>query len=97
MDGVSQVHSMRLVSVQSDDDSLLLVVRISRQHRLIFGSDSGQYGAGLSITSEGQVVIGSVLATRRDLNVGDQLSLKSGSGSAILTVAELPMIISEVA
>lgn len=88
MDGVSQVHSMRLVSVQSDDDSLLLVVRdFSSTPSDFLDLTQGNMEQVSRSLPEGQVVIGSVLATRRDLNVGDQLSLKSGSGSAILTVA----------
>lgn len=88
IDGVTDIYSMRLVNVQSDEDSLLIVARDFSAGRpeileLIQG-DPNQISQSLT---GGQVVVGSVLATRRKLDVGDEISLKSGAGTVNFTIA----------
>lgn len=88
IEGTVQVHSMRLVNVQSKDDTLLLVVRdfSGEQPELFELVQSSSRQVHQALTG-GQVVIGSVLAMRRNLNLGDEIPLNTGAGSASLTVA----------
>ncbi|MBX3420931.1 MAG: ABC transporter permease [Pirellulaceae bacterium] len=88
--GIASVSTMRFVTVQSGEESLLLVVRpfvgdSSDFFDLTAGTDQ-QVQNGLA---NGHVVIGSVLALRRRLQVGDALALESESGTIELPIAAI--------
>jgi putative ABC transport system permease protein len=88
LDGIDQVHPMRLVSVESGDDSLLLVARdFDGQVIEFFDLVKGDSQKAFEQLAAGQVVIGSVLALRRKLDVGDSIEIKTGSGVAKMPIA----------
>lgn len=88
--GVQSVSPMRFAHVQSQDDTLLLVANeyIGRQH-VSFDLSSGTRQQALEGLSSGQVVLGSVLALRRGLGIGDTLELQGDAGKTQLKVAAI--------
>jgi putative ABC transport system permease protein len=80
--GIDHVQPMRLVSIESGEDSLLLIARDFQDNSPeFFDLVEGDSKRIFQNLADGEVVIGSVLAMRRQLSVGDSIELKTGAGS----------------
>lgn len=88
--GVQSVSPMRFAHVQSQEDTLLLVANeyIGRQ-QVSFDLASGTRQQALEGLASGQIVLGSVLALRRGLTIGDTLEVQGDAGTTELTVAAI--------
>ncbi len=88
MGGIEQLNTVRLVSTTSDGSEVLLVIA-SHNGESQSGLDlvAGNYRSVLSAMEQGQAVVGSVLAERRDLSIGDKVAFDSESGIKTLEVA----------
>ena len=86
--GIDTINAMRLVNVHSGEDTLLLIVRDFIGHPdEFFELTEGTAHRALQGLASGQVVVGSVLALRRNLKVGDSVPLQTEAGKLELTIA----------
>jgi putative ABC transport system permease protein len=88
IDGIQSLDPMRFATVQSGENSILMIVRnfIGNQDEF-FDLVEGTSTEALDGLREGQVVIGSVLAQRLGIAKGDTLPLETGEGTVQLDVA----------
>lgn len=90
IEGVEQVSPMRLVSVESRDDSLLLIARdFDAPSADFFDLVAGNSRTVVRQLAGGDVVVGSVLAMRRNLTVGDTIEIKTGVGAIERPIAAI--------
>lgn len=79
--GIQSVSGLSMETVRSDDGSVLIVSRDFRQAALgMFEVGSGERDAVIKALTQGQVVVGSVLAQRRGIKPGGTLQLETSSG-----------------
>lgn len=88
IDGMDSIEPMRLVNAQSEEGSVLVVSRrydgnSSDYFDLI---ETGNTNV-ITALNAGQVVVGSVLAERRDLKAGDMFPLETQDGPVRLKIA----------
>ena len=88
MDGVASVEAMSFVTAQSEEDSIVVVVR-EFEGRVTDFFDVLEAGSSeiIAALNRGEAVVGSVLAQRRGLKPGDQISLETESGQVQLGIA----------
>jgi putative ABC transport system permease protein len=88
--GVKSVEGMRFATVQSQDDSLMLIVKDFRgEPTELLDIAQGTTEKAWQGLANNQVVLGSVLALRRNLNVGDTVSISTQDGSVALPIAAI--------
>jgi putative ABC transport system permease protein len=88
MDGVQSLDPMRFVNAQSGENSVLLIVRdFAGDPEKLFDLVEGTGAQTVAGLQAGKAVIGSVLAERLDIGVGDRIPLETQSGTVQLTVA----------
>jgi putative ABC transport system permease protein len=88
--GIEKVEGMRFASIQSNDESLMLIVKsFLGEPTQFLDIDQGTPEQAWQGLANHQVVIGSVLALRRNLQVGDTLSLQTADGSVALPIAAI--------
>src|SRR5690606_27860805 len=77
IDGIATIDPMRFVAAQSGDLSVLLIVReFLGDPSEFFDLTSGDSDQALRGLREGQAVVGSVLAQRMNVGVGDRIPLE---------------------
>lgn len=90
LEGVESVEGMRFASVQSQDEPLMLVVRnFHGQPTQFFDLSHGTEAQAWQGLSNHQVVIGSVLARRRNLSIGDTLTIQTDEGPSSIPIAAI--------
>ncbi|MCC6511551.1 MAG: ABC transporter permease [Pirellulaceae bacterium] len=86
--GVEQVSSIAMEQARSDDSSVLVVARDFRKSSLglfeVTGDEREKVIKGLT---QGQVVVGSVLAQRKNIQPGGTMQLETASGPTNFDVA----------
>lgn len=88
MEGVKNVSTLSLVTAQSGQDSLLVIVReFQGKARDYFDLVAGRESRVIVALNHGEAVIGSVLAQRRGLKPGDSISLETVRGTIELPIA----------
>lgn len=88
--GVDKVEKLAFVSAQSQQDSILVVTReFSGDAQNYFDLQEGRETGLLDKLNAGQVVVGSVLAQRRQLHVGDRIPVETADGQQQLTIAAI--------
>jgi putative ABC transport system permease protein len=88
MDGIQSIDPMRLVSAQSGEHSVLLIVRdFAGDPEKLFDLVEGTGAQTVAGLNAGKAVIGSVLAERLKIGVGDEIPLETEAGTVRLTVA----------
>jgi putative ABC transport system permease protein len=90
VDGVEGIDAIRLISAKVQDQNVILIVRgfddASLQQFDVVRGDESKIRQQLA---DGQVVIGSVLAQRTNLQVGDELPLDTDEGIKPFRVAAI--------
>jgi putative ABC transport system permease protein len=88
--GIATIDPMRFANVQSGEESILLVIRSFEQNRdPVFDLVAGTDREAVEGLLNEQVVIGTVLAQRMRLSVGDMLSLETQEGTVQIPVAAI--------
>jgi putative ABC transport system permease protein len=85
--GIDSIDPMRFVSAHSGEDSIVIIVRSFVGATNFFDIVEGSNQDALKGLRNHQAVIGSVLATRRGLKVGDKLPIETAEGTALIVVA----------
>ncbi len=85
--GIDSIDPMRFVSANSDDDAVVLVIRDFVGAEEFFDIAQGTNARALQGLRNEQAVIGSVLAQRRGVNLGDLIPLETPEGTVNLKVA----------
>lgn len=86
--GIKSLDPMRFVSTQSEDQSVLLVVRnFVGEPDTFFDLVDGTGAAAVAGLRAGKVVIGSVLAERLSIGKGDTIPLETADGKVQLEIA----------
>ena len=86
--GVTSVETVRFVSGKSDEHSVIIVVRdYGADHEPAFDLVSGETQGLCEQLEKGDVVVGSVLAQRAGLRLGDRIPLETDAGTKPLRVA----------
>ncbi|MCA9133667.1 MAG: FtsX-like permease family protein, partial [Planctomycetales bacterium] len=90
MQGIESLDPMRLVSAQSGEQSILIIARefVGDPDRF-FDLVQGTSRETLRGLNQGKIVVGSVLAQRLGLQLGDRLPLESGDGTLQLEVVAI--------
>lgn len=87
IEGIEVIDPMRFVSVQSGELSVLLVVRsFIGEDKQFFDLVEGNRSDVVGGLHQGKAVVGTVLAQRMQLTVGDELPLETGRGTVQLEV-----------
>lgn len=90
IEGIQSLDPMRLVTAQTGEHSVLLIVReFLGDPERFFDLSSGTGAQVLEGLREGKVVVGSVLAQRLKLSVGDQIPLETADGTVPLEIAAI--------
>ncbi len=88
--GIESFESLRLVSIKAGGETAVLFVRdFSDEHELEFDLENSDLPAIRQRLHQGEVVIGSVLATRLKLKVGDDLPVVIGSATHPFRIAAI--------
>lgn len=88
IEGVTNIDSIRFISVRSEDSTIVVVVReFNSSNPNYFDVVAGDRDRMIQQVREGGVVLGSVLAERMELKVGDTIPLQSLRGKE-----ELPIV-----
>ncbi len=90
IDGVQQLDSLRFVSTTSQGSDVLLVVgshAASSSGRVGIDIVDGDYAEAIAALKEGKVIVGSVLAERRKLKVGDKIEIETEQGTQSREIA----------
>lgn len=88
--GIDSVSGLSMEQARSGDDSVLVVARNFREAVLgMFDVGSGERDKVAKALTQGQVVIGSVLAQRKGLKPGGTLQLETTSGPTNFEVAAI--------
>lgn len=90
VDGVEGIDAIRLISAKAEDENVILIVRgfdddSLQQFDLVRGDESKIREQ----MADGEVVIGSVLSQRTNLNVGDSLPLETDEGIKPFRIAAI--------
>lgn len=90
MEGVESLNTVRLVTASSEGSEILIVIA-SQSAGSSAGLDlvSGKESEAIQAMQAGDAVIGSVLAERRKLSVGDTIEIETESGKRDLKIAGL--------
>jgi putative ABC transport system permease protein len=87
IEGIETLDAMRFVSAQSGEHSILIVVReFVGNPNNFFDLEEGTPAETQQGLSAGKVVIGTVLAKRLDVHVGDQIPLETQQGTEQLEI-----------
>lgn len=88
LDGVLLSDTMRFVSARAGELSVIVIVReFNSSTQDYFDLVQGQEDQVLEGIRQGQVVLGSVLAERSQLKVGDQMELETNEGKIRIPIA----------
>jgi putative ABC transport system permease protein len=88
--GIASVEGMRFATIHSQDDSLMLIVRdFQGPSSDFFDLAEGTQEMAWQGLASHQVVIGSVLALRRNLKVGDTVEIQTDDGTMALPIAAI--------
>ncbi len=88
LEGVQCVITMRYLNVLVGEDSLMMVVRdFSKAQGDFFDWTEGSSDQAIEQLKAGKIVVGSVLANRRKLKVGDTLPISAGLHVVDFTIA----------
>ncbi len=87
IDGVTGLDTMRFVSAKSGENSVVVVIReFTSDDQVYFDLVTGDAAEVLQALPGGAVVIGTVLAERVGLGLGDQLPLETREGTQMLPI-----------
>lgn len=90
VDGVEGIDAVRLISARTEKQNLILVVRSFNDSSLQrFDVVRGDESKVRERLADGQVVVGSVLAKRAKLTVGDELPLETDAGIKPFPIAAI--------
>jgi putative ABC transport system permease protein len=90
VDGVEGIDAIRLVNAKVGDQNIILIVRGFKDSALQqFDIVQGDEDTIRQSLEEGNVVIGSVLAERSNLKIGDELPLETDSGVKPFRIAAI--------
>lgn len=90
VDGVEGIDAIRLVNAKVGDQNIILIVRGFKDSALQqFDIVQGDEDTIRQSLADGDVVIGSVLAERSNLKIGDELPLETDSGVKPFRVAAI--------
>ena len=88
--GIASLEAMRLVSGHSGEQSVVVIVRdFEGDPESFFDVVNGSGAQAVSGLQRGQAVVGSVLAERLSLGVGDNIPLETESGTVQLPIAAI--------
>ncbi|MEZ6137902.1 MAG: FtsX-like permease family protein [Pirellulaceae bacterium] len=87
--GVTNIDPMRFASVQSGEDSILLIVRNFVGAQDFFDVAQGTNDLAMQGLRQRQAVIGTVLAQRKGISLGDELPIETPSGTVMIAVAAI--------
>ncbi len=88
--GIESLDPMRFVTAQSGESSVLLIVReFIGDPEKFFDLVDGTGKQAIDGLRSGQVVVGSVLAQRQNLKVGDRIPLETENGTEQLDIAAI--------
>ncbi len=88
IDGIQSMDPMRFVSAQSGESSVLVVVRdFVGDPEKLFDLVEGTGAATVAGLRAGKAVVGSVLAERLNIGIGDTIPLETADGTVQLDVA----------
>jgi putative ABC transport system permease protein len=86
--GVTDIDSLRFVSARAEDLQVVVLVRqFNLREQVYFDLKAGIPNRVVGQLREGQVVIGTVLAQRLGLGVGDEISIETLEGTKRVTIA----------
>ncbi|HMP06044.1 MAG TPA: FtsX-like permease family protein [Lacipirellulaceae bacterium] len=90
IEGITGLDGVRFVGVKAADQDVILVVR-NLQDELLYQFDlvEGDEQSLRSDLTDGQVAIGSVLAQRGQLKLGDEISLETDEGARSFRIAAI--------
>ncbi|MDP6721611.1 MAG: hypothetical protein QGF59_23290, partial [Pirellulaceae bacterium] len=87
IDGIIGIDTMRFVRAQSDENSVVVVIReFTSDDQVYFDLVAGDAGEVLRELPRGGVVIGTVLAERTGRGRGDQIPLETRKGPQLLPI-----------
>lgn len=88
--GIESIEAIRLVRAKVGDEQIVLAARDFSPHMIdTFDYVAGDPAKTLDEVHDGEVVVGSVLAQRLSLKVGDKVSLGVGDAAQEFTVAAI--------
>ncbi len=88
VEGIESVEGMRFASIQSQDEPLMMIVRnFHTPPTQFFDLTQGTVEQAWQGLANHHIVIGSVLAQRRNLSVGDTLSIQTEDGPSSIPIA----------